>query len=221
MTTRTGVLSARMWLLVLLDGAERIGVAPLSVERLHRLVYLANAMAPIYDLLTPDGYLLKYKRGPFFPEVQWDIDRLCVQGLGRADNLQTKHDELGWWFDAGYSLTRQGMAAVDYAMQLEEIGRKAAFLREVVRAFAGLLREEERTPDQADAILLQDIAYSRADVEGPIDFQSASENLTALAATAIARRVNDKTSSERREKVHLYFRYLDRAWGAQQVRARA
>lgn len=43
-------LTARMWLLLVFDACERAGVAPLSVERLHRLVYLANALAPVYDL---------------------------------------------------------------------------------------------------------------------------------------------------------------------------
>jgi hypothetical protein len=113
-------LGARMWLLLLLDAAERSGIAPVSVKRLHRLVYLANAMAPVYDLLTPDGYILKYKRGPFFPAVQWDIDRLSAQGLAQVSNSKRLEDELGWWFEANYSLTKLGMEAVDTAITLDE-----------------------------------------------------------------------------------------------------
>jgi hypothetical protein len=218
MMKRRGVLAARMWLLSLLDAAERTGIAPLSVERLHRLVYLANAMSPVYDLLTPDGYVLKYKRGPFFPEVQWDIDRLAVQGLAAARDLRRKKDDLGWWFEAHYSLTNAGMAAVDHALRLEEAGRKAAFLREVVRAFAAILRDETAGlgSSQADAAMLEDVAFTRADAEGPIDFRTASENLTALAAGAIARRVGEDRSVGRRAEVHLYFRYLEQLWDRRQ-----
>ncbi|MBZ9882729.1 hypothetical protein LB535_10225 [Mesorhizobium sp. CA10] len=220
MNQRTGILSARMWLLTLLDAAERIGIAPLSAQRLHRLVYLGNAMAPVYDLLTPDGYLLKYKRGPFFPEVQWDIDRVCAQGLAAISNLKTFNDDLGWWFEADYSLTEGGMAAVDKAIRLAEMSRRATFIREVVRAFASVLRDEE-PPEAPDDVVLMDVTYKNADADGPIDFETASRNLTSLAADAIARRVSSNETAGRRETVHLYFRYLDRVWDLQQGRASA
>lgn len=220
MNQRPSVLSARMWLLTLLDAAERIGIAPISAQRLHRLVYLANAMAPIYDLLTPDGYLLKYKRGPFFPEVQWDIDRVCAQGLAVAFNLKSFKDDLGWWFDADYSLTKIGMAAVDKAIGLEEMARKAVFLREVVRAFASVIKDK-KPHEERDGVVLMDVTYTQADFEAPIDFEEASRNLTSLAADAISRRVGTREMVGRRQTVHLYFRYLDRVWELQQDRARA
>lgn len=213
---RRALLSARMWLLTLLDGAERTGIAPLSVQRLHRLVYLANAMAPVYELLTPDGYVLKFKRGPFFPEVQWDIDRLSVQGLAAVSGTSRRRDDLGWWFEAEYSLAQPGMAAVDHAMHLEEVGQKAAFLREVARAFAALLRQEALADKDADEALLSDVTFIRADAEGAIDFRTASENLSALAAGAIAYKVADEEFVSRRAKVHLYFRYLEQAWERRQ-----
>jgi hypothetical protein len=215
-TPRRAVLSARMWLLALLDGAERTGIAPLSVRRLHRLVYLANAMAPVYDLLTPDGYVLKFKRGPFFPEVQWDIDRLSVQGLATVGGTSREKDDLGWWFEAEYSLSQSGMAAVDYAMRLEQVGEKAAFLREVARAFSALLRQENLSESNADEALLRDVTFERADMEGPIDFKIASENLSVLAASAIGGKVGDGRAVGRRAEVHLYFRYLEQTWDRQQ-----
>lgn len=210
--SRDGVAAARMWLLSVLEAADRIGVAPLSVGRLHRLVYLANAMAPVYDLLTPDGYILKYKRGPFFPGVQWDIDRLSVQGLASVTGLVRKRDELGWWFDADYSLTTAGRDAHDYAARLDEVARRSAFLREVVRAFAAMLRSEQLDDSQADATLLEDIGYARADAQGPVDFRSASTNLTALAAADLGRRIPKGEMRSRRAEVHLYFKYLERSW---------
>jgi hypothetical protein len=79
-------LVSRVWLILLLDACERTGTAPLSVSRLHRLVYLANTLTPVYNLFVPDGYVLKYRRGPFFPAVHWDVGRLVAQGLVFAKN---------------------------------------------------------------------------------------------------------------------------------------
>ncbi|MBE1237406.1 hypothetical protein IHV25_07065 [Phaeovibrio sulfidiphilus] len=220
MSQRTGVLAARMWLLMLLDASERIGIAPLSAQRLHRLVYLANAMAPVYDLLTPDGYLLKYKRGPFFSEVQWDMDRLCAQGLAAASNFKTQRDGLGWWFEADYNLTPVGMKAVDRALELSEMEKKAIFLREVVRAFASVIKDEAVKEEQDDMVLM-DVSYDRADDESPIDFHTASHNLTVLAADEIARQVGNEETASRRQTVHVYLRYLDRVWDIRRERAGA
>jgi hypothetical protein len=127
-----------MWLLFLLDASERAGIAPLSVERLHRLVYLANALAPVYDLLVPDGYILKYRRGPFFPAVHWDIGRLVAQGLVSASDSRPIKDDLGYWIVSNYSLSAAGMNAVDCALSIDTAPSKATYLQEVALAFATL-----------------------------------------------------------------------------------
>lgn len=201
-------LGARMWLLLLLDAAERSALAPLAVSRLHRLVYLANAMAPVYQLPTPDGYILKHKRGPFFPAVQWDVDRLGAQGLVAVTNSTRVKDGLGWRFDADYGLTKRGMDATDTACSLDVVARKAAFLREVVRAFAAMRLDGA----EQDASLLQDVGYARVDDEAPVDFRTAEDNLTVLAAARIAGVGDDQPGDSRRAEVHLYFRYLERVW---------
>src|SRR5258708_3989440 len=102
---RTANLMRRVWLLLLPDGAERVGLIPISKLRLHRLAYLANALSPLYDLPVPDGQIVKYKRGPYYPDLQWDIDRLAVQGSIRIYVIRHARDKFGWWLDADYGLT--------------------------------------------------------------------------------------------------------------------
>ena len=104
-------LGRRVWLLLLLDGAERAGIAPLAEMRLHRLVFLANVLAPVYDLPVEDGKVVKYRRGPFYPDVQWDLDRLAVSGLADISEIRHIKDEHGWWFSAKYGLRKQGDGA--------------------------------------------------------------------------------------------------------------
>lgn len=197
-----------MWLLMLLDGTERHALAPLAVARVHRLVYLANAMAPVYDLPTPDGYILKNQRGPFFPAVQWDLDRMTAQGLVTVRSSRRVRDRHGWRLDAEYGLSPRGARAVDTASTLDIMAQKGAFLREVVRAFASM---DLQGADQ-DSSLLRDVGYAYADDQEPVDFRTAERNLTALAAARIGRGTEGREERSRREKVHLYFRYLERVW---------
>lgn len=82
-------------------------------------------------------------------------------------------------------------------------------MREVVKSFASI----ELSEADPDASLLGDVAYDHADVEAPIDFRTASNNLTALATATIANAGNAAApEASRRAEVRLYFRYLERLW---------
>jgi hypothetical protein len=201
------VLVARMWLILLLDASERAGIAPLSVERLHRLVYLANALAPVYDLLVPDGYILKYRRGPFFPAVHWDIGRLVAQGLVNASDSYPIKDELGYWIVANYSLSPAGMSAVDRALSIETTAPKATYLQEVALAFATL-----ETTDR-DFAALADINYDSAVDETPVHFGEDEKNLAPAAAEIV---VEEGAPQVRRLQLHRYFQYLEQVWHLRQ-----
>jgi hypothetical protein len=206
------ILVARMWLLLLLDASERAGIAPLSVERLHRLVYLANALAPVYNLVVPDGYILKYRRGPFFPLVHWDVGRLVAQGLVLAAGSRPIKDKLGYWVSANYSLSKSGMASVDGALMLETVAPKATYLQEVALAFAAL------EGPQRDAATLTDVNYDSAIEETPVYFGDDEQNLSPFAAEAV---VEAGAPSVRRLKLHRYFQYLETTWTRRQDKSRA
>lgn len=197
------ILVSRMWLLLLFDASERAGIAPLSVARLHRLVYLANALAPVYELLVPDGYILKYRRGPFFPDVHWDVGRLVAQGLVTAEGSRAIKDDLGYWITAHYSLTKQGMLAVDSAFKIETVTPKAVYLREIALAFAALESKER------DESALADVNYESAVDETPVYFGDDDANL-APAATEVL--LEEGAPPVRRLKLHRYFQYLESAW---------
>lgn len=197
------ILVPRVWLLLLLDASDRAGLAPLSLERLHRLVYLANTLAPVYDLLVPNGYILKYRRGPFFPAVHWDIGRMVAQGLVVASGARAVKDDLGYWASANYNLAPRGMKIVDYSLEVETVEAKALYLREIALAFATL--EAERRDNAA----LVDINYDSVEENQGISFGDDGTNLAPIAAESL---VNHNVRSIRRLQLHRYFRYLERAW---------
>jgi hypothetical protein len=197
------ILVPRMWLLLLLDASERAGITPLSVERLHRLVYLANTLAPVYDLLVPDGYILKYRRGPFFPSVHKDIGRLVAQGLVTASRLRPIHDDLGYWISADYTLSNSGMNVVDKATTVETVGPKAVYLREVAFAFANL-----ESTDRDKAALL-DVNYDAVGENEAVSFGEGADNLSPLASKAVSQPID---LSVRRLRLNRYLQYLELAW---------
>ena len=206
-TRERPILIARLWLLLLFDASERAGIAPLSVERLHRLVYLANAMAPVYNLPVPDGYILKYLRGPFFPAVHWDVGRLTVQGLVHAREATPIKDDLGYWIAANYSLSDKGMAAVDDVLEIDTVLAKASYLREVALAFATL------HVGNRDGSALSDINYASAVEETPIHIGDNEKNMAPLAAEAV---LEKGAPAVRRLRLHRYFQYLEHDWHVNQ-----
>jgi hypothetical protein len=209
---RKAILVPRMWILLLLDASERSGIAPLSVERLHRLVYLANTLAPVYDLLVPDGYILKYRRGPFFPAVHYDIGRLVAQGLVRATVSRPVKDDLGYWISANYSLPAAGMRVVDEALSIETVRPKALYLREVALAFAGL-----EATDRDNAALV-DVNYDAVAENSAVSFGEGDDNLAPSASAVVSSPID---LSVRRLRLSRYLQYLEQAWKHRQERRHA
>lgn len=206
------ILVPRMWILLLLDAAERSGIAPLSVERLHRLVYLANTLAPVYELLVPDGYILKYRRGPFFPAVHRDIGRLVAQGLVRATDSKPVKDNLGYWMSANYSLPKPGMKVVDEALAIETVKPKALYLREVALAFAGL-----DVMDRDNAALV-DVNYDAVGENTAVRFGEGEENFAPAASEVVSAPID---LSIRRLRLSRYLQYLEQAWRHRQEQRHA
>ncbi|MGT2440421.1 hypothetical protein ACU4GH_36875 [Bradyrhizobium betae] len=151
----------------------------------------------------PDGYILKYRRGPFFPAVHWDVGRLVAQGLVTASNARALKDDLGYWISANYNLSPTGMKIVDQTLEVETVEAKSLYLREIALAFATL--EAERRDDAA----LVDINYDSVAENQGINFGDDGNNLAPIAAESLA---NHNILSIRRLRLHRYFHYLERAW---------
>jgi len=128
----------RVWLTYLVMAAHRSGLAPIAKQRLHRLVFLSNCLAPLFEATPASAQIVKYKRGPFYPVVQWELDRLAAMGVLNIANIAYIQDKNGWWQDADYSVgvkARDVIAycnGIDYGRQLER------YLTEVATAFASL-----------------------------------------------------------------------------------
>lgn len=192
-------LFSRGWLLLLLEAAERNAIYPITMSQLHRLVYLGNVLAPVYNVSMPNSYTLKHMRGPYFDNVQWDIGRLVASGLVDVSNVETFFDENGFWLKADYRVSITGMETVRSLLELSSIRKISTFLREVMRAISDI--EEDQVNNTADS----DIHYVSS-VEGKgIDISMPDKNFSHEAAIKLFPNNRVITSTE---SVHRYVSYL-------------
>jgi hypothetical protein len=200
------LISRRMWLLMLLDGAERAGLAPMPGHEIHRMAFLANCLSPIYDIPIIEDEILKYRRGPFYPELQWDLDRLAVCGLAEIGDIRHERDEHGWWFFADYALAAAGIRGIEHALGSPRAKRLHSFLIEIAAAYATL------DTDTREVAALEDANYSNPRLVGRalVEYGELRRNFSVRAANAFDQHVPDGTLLQRRDKLYLYFRYLDR-----------
>lgn len=199
-------LRRRVRLLMLLDGSERAGIAPMSVRRLHTYAYLSNVLAPVWNSQVFDPQLLKMRGGPFYPALQRDLDRLVGLGLVTVTNLGHTADDSGrWWLEGTFSLNYALAEAV-----LKIIGEFSdertiqMFLLEVAYALSAL------TESEFDNLPVEDPTYSDPDVsyENVVDFADwRNLNYSANAARHFSS-VSDRASSG--DLIHLYVRHLRR-----------
>lgn len=200
-------LYVRAWMLLLVDAAARNGITPLSKLRIHRLIYLTNCLSPLYRLRPNDDRIVKYKRGPFYPALQWHLDRLVGQGLLAVQNINHFSDSDGAWMNADYRLNQRAVEVIGKLSPLHEIAALSRYILEVVNAYASLGDEV------LDGIILGDLTYSddRKAMGAIIDFSLDADNLSTQAAMSFSRLVTNPFLLSAGDELHLYVEYLDQA----------
>jgi hypothetical protein len=92
---------------MLLDAADYAVISPIATPRFHAFTYLADVLSPIYDLSALSGVILKRRVGPYFPELQWELDRLVGLGLVDVSEFRPVVEVTHAYLDASYSLRRE------------------------------------------------------------------------------------------------------------------
>ena len=199
-------VQARVWVLVAIDACDRAGLLPIGKTRLHRMFFLSNFLAELYQATPPAKRVLKYKRGPFYPDVQWQLDRLSAMGLVRVSNLLVAKDDHGPWMEADYSITSAGIETINIIRDTPLGKSTGIYVDELVFAF-GRLGER-----RLDDIALSELNYAAPGVaDGAlITFDDRDSNL-ALRKTSDFERVAPEALRNRiREKLQLYLRYIEK-----------
>ncbi|HFQ7189503.1 TPA: hypothetical protein ACHSSY_004620 [Klebsiella variicola] len=103
--------------LMILEASRVAGITPLSAEVFHNVAYFANILAPIYSAKPLDGKVLRLKNGPYYPDLQNQLDWLVLGGFIKISNLQYLYleDLSNWRIFADYELSREkANSAIEY-----------------------------------------------------------------------------------------------------------
>lgn len=199
----------RVRLVALLEGARQAGIEPLPSGRLHTIAYLANVLSPVWDMPTVDGAVLKRRGGPFFPELQSDLDRLVGMGVVLVEDLRHRRlDNDRYRLDASYRLNAELACPILSVMQALPTELQALqFVSELALALSGL------SDAQIDKAVTEDATYAnpRVGLDNVIEFDGfSSANYSVAAAEKVGSYVKTHAEVGPGEKVHLYIQHLRR-----------
>jgi hypothetical protein len=212
------LLRQRGRILLLLDAAERAAVAPLSTDRLHALAFLADVLSPVWRLPAFDQVVVKSSGGPFYPELQREMDRLVAAGLLEVTNIRyIPRPRGGARIEGSYGLRfgsehleallgRLGARAPALALDPRDV-QVHAFLVELAGALARLPNDEI---DQAAA---SDVTYSDRQIDNNNLIYMAPatrSNRSVETAERFATFMPEGANLSPGEKLHLYATYLGR-----------
>lgn len=202
-----GSAERRVRIVTILDAAERAGLVPIRITQLHAAAYLSNVLAPVWQLVPLDGKLLKRRGGPFYPEIQYELDRMVGQGVVRISGVSHVLDELsGWRLEGSYRLNHHFADRIVRKIDsFQDEYETATSIRELLFALAAL------ADDELDQAISQDATYMdpSVDVGSVIDFDEwAHDNFSANAAAYFANFTDARRLTTPGEKVHLYVSHL-------------
>lgn len=193
--------------LALLDGLARASVFNAPLRAVHELAYLANVLAPVFELAAVSASLLKRRGGPYYPELQQTLDLLVGTGMVTVSGLRYVHiaEEGRYRMDGAYALVEVRTAGLleHYRDVYWETG-EPHFIEQLTAAYAVL------NQDLSGGTVLQDARYADDDVDtnDVIDFGewSALEASNFSFNAAMAFRPGEKLWPA--ERLYMYMEHM-------------
>lgn len=198
-------LRNRAWMLGLVVMANWSGLQPLSKAHAHALVFLANSLAPIYEDTGLEARVIKHEHGPFYPDAQWDLDRLVGQGLLNISGVTLSETGGRWWMEGSYEASASGKAVFNACRNLPLLSRSFRFLLELTNAFASLHQDARSRAALVDVIYATPNRANRT----ALVFEEAEQNYSSLTAVAFDDLAGPDVVLTPKERLQLYFGYLE------------
>ncbi|MGJ4965229.1 hypothetical protein [Bradyrhizobium sp. HKCCYLRH3061] len=194
-------------LILLLDACEAADLTPIPVARFHALAFLANVLAPVWAENSFDGKILKRQAGPFYPEIQRELDRLVGLGLVAVHNVGHVKDRNRWRLDGSFSLEDQrAKDIIEFAEAFEAERATKEFFRRL--AFAST-----RLKQPIEQLVFEDVTWAdkRTGTGDVIDFSEwQTANYSASAAQYFDRLSPRGLRLSRGDRLQLYMHLLER-----------
>ncbi len=203
--TEHSALATRIWLLLLLTELASAGLVPIERLRLHKLLFLSNSLAPVYGSQLPAPGVSRNTDGPFYPRLQWQLDRLIGMSLVSIEDLSLWPTRGNKKQTITYTVTEKGFHIIDQCLILPSIQKLQQFFKELCFSFA-TIKDETR-----DAAALHEINYAKPGAANGsfVDLSRRESNLTTDLTDYFAGFVPQQGLTNRREQVRLYIHYLE------------
>ena len=211
-------LKRRCRMLLLLDAAEQVGIAPLPSARLHAFAYLADVLSPVWNLVPFDGKVYKADGGPRYPDLQDEVDSLVVLGLVQVRDLVYEQTADGARIVGSYGLDFRSdhlesiLRALGARSTQEAIDPRDRDLHTYLVELAGALAT--LPDDEIESATDVDVTYrARAELHNVVDFAEwVEDRWTANPSWRVAERFQEFLPSGSTilagEKLYLYAAYL-------------
>jgi hypothetical protein len=201
------LLRRRIRIISILDAAERAGLTPLPILHLHIFAYMSNVLSPVWEVPVLDGKVLKRRGNPFYPSLQYDLDRLVGLGVVLVSNISYVLDQdQRWRLEASYCLNHPFADRIlqrirEFADERKLIG----FIQELTYALSALSGDDLGRATTEDATYADPII----DIGNVIDFAEWQEmNYSANAARHFKEILPGGARATPGEMLHLYVRHL-------------
>lgn len=197
----------RAWMLILLQAGTVAGFVPMRSTMLHRLVFLSNTLAQVYETVPPSEFVLKHRRGPFYPQAQFELERMAAQGLVTLTDLHWSTQGSDLQLRVSFSLSKGGrMLARRWTEESQWCSQVQSFLTDLCVAVASV--DDGREVEAAD----HDLTYNQpwASQYAVIAFRNPQERLSQRGVDAIADMAPDGLEPNRQHQLRLYLKYLEK-----------
>jgi hypothetical protein len=207
--TDGAVTLRRTRILMMLVAAEHAGLTPMAIVELHEFAYFANVLSPVWELLPQTRAVLHRAGGPYYTELQKDVDALVGRGIVGIEELHHVRDHLGRWRLGGkffISAPEAATIVIDAARKFTDECDLFDFYRELAFALNVLSTLERQSAYKEDATYGAQVGE-----EVIIDFaQWRQANYSENAARFFDYVMPDGRPATAAQKLHLYTHHLKR-----------
>lgn len=204
-------LRRRVRVLMLLDAADYAILSPLSIARFHALAFLADILSPLYDFVPLTGRIEKRRIGPYYPDLQREVDRLVGLSLIIPSKLRPVVEAKRAYIDACLMLERPRAAVVLALIYAEQIFlEQRDFFRQLATALSDI---DDQDLDEATQ---SDVTWGSGAKGALIDYgewrarnfsRMSADRIEEVATTGILKQSGTLSPAA---KVNLYVQYLRR-----------
>lgn len=195
----------RLRLILLLDACEAASLTPIPVMQFHALAFLANVLSPVWSVESYDGKILKRDDGPYYPELQTELDRLIGLGLVTIRDVRYVNDSGRWRLEGAFGLN------ASLAQPVVEDAKEFADEREIIGFLRRLAFAVARLKAPIDQLIKFDSTWSdlRTGTGDVIDFSEwRIANYSAFTARLFDLQLPRNLPASRGDQVQLYLHLL-------------